>query len=192
MITGYQTTRYGLTTTVTVASDLVAPAGGTVFYHWYRDGSYIGMTTVPTRSFVVEAGEQLRILVKDTLDAAYDGLGAAPAGYPARRTLTWIRSLGDDVAKYQITQAQRLGGEYGDPVALATVHHETSVWDYDLLSSRLDDLYEHLWQAIPVDAAGNEGVALEIGEEKIVRTPDAPDFTVSFDEGTRKVTFAAA
>lgn len=182
-ITSYSQTRIGDLVTVTVVSDL----SGTIYYHWYSAGAYIGETTVPTRTFLLSADEQLVIDVNDTNDAAYDAIANAPVRYPATRSLWWIRSIVDSVVHYRIEQ-QRDGGDW---TTIATIRQDNS-WSYKFETPVLDDLTDYAWRIVPVDAAGNDGPMLTFATERIVRTPDAPRFTVSFDEGTTYVTFAAA
>jgi hypothetical protein len=57
---------------------------------------------------------------------------------------------------------------------------------------RLDDLTTYTWRVIPIDAVGNEGTPLEIESESVVRRPDPPAFTATFDDGTSTVEFAEA
>ena len=61
-----------------------------------------------------------------------------------------------------------------------------------MLTPRLDDLSTYTWRVIPVNTAGNDGTALTIGPELIVRTPDAPNIEIVFDSGTTRVTFSEA
>jgi len=184
MITDYAQTRHGTITSVTVTSDL----SGTIYYHWYRDGVHVAATESATYWFVLQDQESLRIEVFDTNDADFDPIANAPDGWPARRTIWWVRSTATDVHHYRVDQ--KLGA--GAWSQIAVVYPETDIWSYSVVTPRLTDLSSYTWRIVPVDAAGNDGTALEIGTEKIVRTPDAPEFTVSFDSGTTKVTFAAA
>lgn len=183
-ITAYSSVRHGNATTVTVTSDL----SGTIYYHWYSDGAYIASTTSASRSFLYDTDDQSRITVQDTNDADYDPIANAPVGYPAKRTVTWIRSIDSDVARYRIEQ--QLGA--GSWAVIGLVQHVATTWQYELLTPRLDDLGVYTWRMIPVDAAGNDGTARTLDAETIVRTPDAPRFTIAFDGGTTKVTFAMA
>jgi hypothetical protein len=183
-ITSYQQQRFGTLTIVTVTSDL----SGTIYYHWYIDGAFIASTQSPMRSFTLETGDQIRIEVKDTNDADYDPIANAPDGYPARRTIWWIRSTDDDVVSYRVEQKKGAG----DWTSIGIVQRNGEAWTYSLLSPRLDDLNAYQWRVIPVDVAGNDGTARTVDAEDVVRTSDAPDFTISFDSGTAKVTFAAA
>lgn len=158
-------------TTVTVVSDLASP----VFYHWYIDGQYMGFTTSGVRTFYMPDGDQARIQVNDTTDADYDPIANAPAGYPARRLISWDRSLDDSVGYYRAEQ--KLGA--GAWVQIGIVNRVREQWSYSLLTPRLTDLSAYTWQVVPVDKFGNDGTVLTIGPETIVRTPDAPDFTLS-------------
>ena len=186
-ITSYDQNQFGQLTVVTVVSDLV----GSVFYHWYVDGAYVAFTTTPQYSIYLDFGEQVRIDVNDTTDPDYDAISNAPAGHPARRTLVWTRTIDllSGVKEYRVEQDID-GGGY---VKLAKVARNGDQWVYVYLTSPLTDLSVYTWKIYADDFAGNPGVAaLTYGPETVVRRPVAPDFTVSFDGGTTKVTFAAA
>lgn len=185
-ITAYDIIRVDNVVTVTVTSDQIAE-DVTVYYHWYVNGAYVGETVLASRDFYLAPGELARVECVDTLDADYDPLAAAPVGYPARRTLWWIRSTATDVDVYVVDQ-QKDGGNWTELGRLRI----SDAWSYSFLTPPLDDLSEYTWRITPVDTAGNEGSALTIGPEDVVRTPDAPNFTVTFDEGTTRVTIAEA
>jgi len=183
-ITAYSTVRIGNVVQVTAVSDL----GGTIYYHWYEDGTWLASGRVPTRAFRLPSGEQARIEAIDTNDDDFDPIADAPDGWPARRTLFWLRDPArGDVDAYLVEQ-QKDGGDWE---TVAAVPHVAGQWSYTLLSDRLDDLAEYAWRVTPMDRAGNPGTPVELAAEKIVRTPDAPSFGIAFDPNTTKVTFSA-
>ena len=205
-ITAYQQTRAGQTTLVTVTSDLV----GAVTYYWYFDGVYLGKSASPSRSLHLREGDQGRVEVLDSQDPDFDPLSEGPADWPARRTIHWTASIDPSVAAYRVDQREASGrpgpaaiGGFvgllawllawkslaGPWVPIAVVPHDPLRWSYAITTGRLIDLVEYAWRVVPLDAAGNEGTAAVIGPEKIVRTPDAPDFTAAFDAETGKITF---
>ena len=169
---------------VSVTSDLV----GDVTYHWYEDGVYLGPTQAPTRAFLLDTSDQIRVEVIDSIDPDFDPIANAPAGYPARRLLFWLRSLAADVDHYRIEQRK---GDAGEWELQSTVPAKAGRWSYQWLTNRLDDLTRYAWRIIPVDATGNQGEPLVSGPELIVRTPDAPKFAVAYSSKTQRVTFAA-
>jgi hypothetical protein len=182
MITSYQQTRLGNTTTITVTTDLA----GVVWFHWYVDGIYQATTQAPSYTVLVPDDAQARIDVIDTTDPAFDPRAYTVDGWPARRTLWWVRSL--STVEYYAVQQQKDGGDW------TTIGHVWSIenqWAYWLTTARLDDLADYAWRVVPVDAAGNEGDPLELGPEHVVRTPDAPRFAVTFDPATSRVTFSS-
>jgi len=183
-ITGYTRARVGNLTRVTVTSGL----SGTIYYHWYIDGAWVGSGRSPTRTFHLPADDQVVLVCQDTNDADYDPVAEAPAGWPARRTLYWLRSVDPAIAAYRIEQ-NRAGAGW---VTLGIVRQDGTRWEHQLLTPRLDDLIVYQWRVVPMDAAGNDGTALTIGTETVVRTPDAPAFAATFDEETTQVTLAAA
>ncbi len=176
-----QTRQLGVTF-VTVVSALE----GVVYYHWYIDGAYIGQTLTGRRSFALNDSDQVRIVAIDTTDVDFDAIANAPAGYPARRTLNWIQSSDPTFVSYVIRQRREAEAK----IDLATKAQD--VWHHELLTPRLDDLTDYSWFVYPVNAAGNEGDPLLLSPDEIVRTPDAPNWSFTFDAGTDRVTFAAA
>ncbi len=181
-ITAYNVERLENVSEVTVTSSL----SGTIYFHWWLDGLYQGASTSASRAFFTDVAQQARIEVVDSNDADFDWAANAPAAYPPRRSLWWVRSLDSDVAHYKIEQQQ----DGGDWETLGYVTHRRETWSYFFTTDRLDDLAEYSWRVTPIDAAGNAGTAVTIDSEKIVRTPDAPSFAVAFDEGTSRVEFS--
>ena len=184
-IASYSQSRVGDLTTITVVSDLLPAA---VYYHWYVDGWYVGPSGGPAYSLHSQPGDQVRIVCQDTTDPDYDAAANTPAGWPARRTLWWVRATDLDLDYYRVEQ--KLGA--GAFTTIGRVSPRPQDWSLSLLTPRLTDLGVYTWRITPVDKAGNEGTAITIGPETIVRTPEAPDFTVSFDPATTRVTFSAA
>ena len=177
--------RQGNVTTLTVHSWLVPP----IYFYWYVDGRYVGQTKSPSRAFYLPAGDQAQIDVIDSTDPDLDPIANAPAAYPVRRTLWWIRSIdAGRVDRYRVEQ-QKDGGDW---TQIGTVHAVDGQWDYTFLTDRLDDLGAYAWRVVPIDAAGNDGSAITLGAETVVRKPDGVDFTLSFDDGTDRVTLDEA
>lgn len=177
-------TRIGNYVTITVTSDLV----GTVYFHWYLDGAWVGETRTGERTFYLEDDDQLRLEVLDTTDADYDPVANAPTAWPARRTISWTRPGEADVVRYKIEQ-QKDGGAW---TQIGIVHQDDRTWWHQWRTDRLTDLSTYSWRITPIDAAGNEGTAKTIGSEKIVRTPDSPRWAYTFNTPATTVTFSAA
>lgn len=183
-ITGYSFLQLGQFTLATVTSDL----GGSPTFFWYIDGAFFQRTDVAELMVYLAADDQADIVAVDTLTPdAFDVQASAPTVFPARRTLWWVRSTDTDVSRYVIRQQRAAEGF----VDVGSVPH-TSAWSYRFLSPRLSDLFAYQWTITPVDEAGNEGTALTIGPELIVRKPDSPDFTIVFTPGTLRTEFFAA
>lgn len=186
-ITSTSTVRQGNTTTVSATSNL----SGTVYFHWYVDGEYVGASSATggtsARSFIMGPGFQSQIDVLDTIDPDFDAYANAPTAYPARRTLQWVRCTdGPEVRHYRVEQLVDLG----DWESIGIIQHDPSRWSYTFVVSGLVDLSTYSWRVIPVGANGNDGDMLILNEEEIVRTPDAPEFTATFTQATSRVTFA--
>jgi len=171
-----------------VVVEVVSSLSGTVFFHWYLDGLYMGVTTASSRAFWIDAGEQARVEVLDTTDPAFDPIANAPDAWPARRLLWWVRSLDADVDHYRVEERKAAGAWE----LVSTVRHVSDRWHYSAVSRRLDDLTDYTWRIVPVDRAGNQGTVQTIGPEKIVRRPDAPDFEITFNSGPQTITFSEA
>jgi hypothetical protein len=106
----------------------------------------------------------------------------------ARRRIWWVRSLDPDAVAYRVEQRK----DYGSWTILDVVKADAGTWQYELLSERLDDGHTYSWRVTALDELGNDGAALDIGPERIVRTPTPPTFAVTYDGDTQCVTFEAA
>jgi hypothetical protein len=182
-ITGYDITRAGRIVYVTVTSDL----SGTVYYHWYLDGSWVAYTVEPTYVFVLETDSQAEIICQDTNDAAYDYVANAPAGWPATKTLFWTASTSTDVDHYRVEQKK----DSDAWVELGTVDDDGS-WSYQYETPTLEDLASYQWKITPVDTAGNDGTAVTLGPETVVRRPDGPRYEIAYSAGTQRVSYSEA
>ena len=185
----YTTTRIGSITRITATSDLTPP----VYFHWWKDGSFVASTgTDPSYSFRQTANEQVRIEALDTTDPDQTPESLAIArgleSWPRRRTIWWVRSIDASVVSYRVEQKKGVGAF----ASIAVVPRSGETWSYAVVTDRLDDLTNYEWRVYPVDAAGNDGTVIADSLERIVGWPDGPDFTVTFDSGTTRVTFTAA
>lgn len=173
--------RSGNVTTATATTSLT----GTVYYFWYLDGLYVGEGG-PTRTFALSPTEQARIEALASNSPDFDPIANAPAAWPARRMLVFTRSIDPNVVRYRIEQ-QRAAGAWS---LIGTVQHDPRRWIYQFLTPRLDDLTQYAWRITPLDAAGQAGSIISLPAELIVRAPDAPSFTLTFNSGTAKITFS--
>jgi hypothetical protein len=178
----YTHVRRGRVSTVSVTTNL----SGLLFFHWYVDGTWVGMTGTNQHSFVTLPGEQVSIECIPTQDPDFDFLASAPAVTSRRETLWWIRSADSDVAAYKVEQQK----DAGSWLTIATVDSVVNQWEYQLTTPQLDDLGDYVWRVSAVDAAGTVGPSAVLNTKTIVRTPDAPEFTATFDSGTLRVAFA--
>jgi hypothetical protein len=184
MIDSVTLRRFGNVTIATAVSTL----GDSAWYFWYLSGSYVGRTRTPCQQFYLRAGDQERLAVLDSLDSNFDPILNAPTDYPARRTITWQRTFSADIDHYRVEQQ----ADGGDWTVLARVSDRGSAWEYSWTTARLTDLSDHVWRVIPVDSAGNDGTPISTTTAKIVRRPDAPNFTANFNAVGSTVTFGEA
>lgn len=164
---------------------------GIVYYYWYVDGIYVGVTSSSTgsssRTFAFTRGQQSRVVCLTSNSAAFDFIANAPTAYPSRRNLVFTRSLDTSVVRYLIEQ-QAGGGAW---VSLGTMQNDPRLWLYQFLTPPLLDLTSYAWRVTPFNAAGQPGSIITLAAELIVRTPDAPDFSFTFNPGATTVTFSA-
>ena len=156
------------------------------FYVWYQDGAYYRTTREKYCVFRYVPGKQSRVDCIDTTDENFDVIANAPENHSPIRTIYWIRSLSDDV-DYYIVEFNKAGAGWEE---LGQVDHDESKWEYSLETDRLDDLTEYEFRVTPYDDHDNPGTARTISSEKIVRYPDAPDFSVSYSDSTNKISWS--
>lgn len=182
-ITSLTARRLGRLTVVTAVSGL----SGTVYFHCYVDGTWIGQNTTGVFYITLDTNEQAQIDVQDTTSATYDYIANAPTVYSAKRSLFWTASADADISYYLIEQNKDAAGwtEIGRV-------YDNGIWSFAFLTLKLTDLASYQFRITPVDLAGNSGTAKTLSAETIVRVPEAPSFTISFDDGTDKVTYTAA
>lgn len=177
--------RFGPVTVLTVAGRFA----GRVFYHWWVDGDYGGRSASNTFGVHSPAASVARLYIIETLDPDFDPVAGAPDMFGPRKMIRWLRAVDLAAHSYRVEQSRAGAGwvEIGSVFAAGR-----AAWEFALKTPRLDDLVSYAWRVIPVTFAGNDGNTLAFAAETIVRTPDAPDWTVTWDPDTERVTFAAA
>ena len=183
MITGYilsgKKTRY---VNFTAVSDL----SGSIFYHWYRDSIYQGVTNGPVHGFYLSYTTESDIVAVDTNDPDFDPLAAPPATYPSFRTLWWVR--GSDTAAVQYLLEYTADG--GAWTTFKKVNIDPTFWEFQYRTFILTDDVEYDFAVSGIDIAGNIGSRRTVLSDLMVSRPSAPDFTISFSAGTSRITFA--
>ena len=169
-ITSLTSSRSVSTILLTATSDQSSPS-----YRWWVDGLHVATTTAGTLELSVSG--QARV---DCYDDATE-----PGTLPARRVV-WFTRGGGDVARVRLEQSDDGGSTWSELAEFGA----GSSWSWEITTPRLDDLTSYLWRAVPVDAAGNDGTAREGLSELVLRTPDAPTWSMSYSAGTNRVTFA--
>lgn len=107
------------------------------------------------------------------------------ASASSTRTLAWTRSTSSSVSQYRVEQ-QIDGGAWD---VLCFVRNDARRWSFAVDTEVLDDLGSYAWRVVPIDGQGNAEAAVSIGAQRVVRTPDAPRFTIAFNPGASSVTF---
>lgn len=152
---------------ITATSDLPSPS-----YYWYRDGLLVDVTLSNSRQFDLAVGENVQI---DVLDDA----SALPAeSYPARCLIS--TAPGEGVVKSRVEEL--VDGEW--------VTRHTALGSYVGYQTRvLADGETAQFRVIPVNAAGIDGRPKAF-QVTMVRRPDPPDVTYTWDEETARVTLS--
>jgi hypothetical protein len=157
---------------------------GRVYWHWYVNGRYAGMSRASNRVFPVPRGAQANITSKPVRYASYNGAENEPLALSGEVTLEWTRSVDANIDRY-LAQYQSAGGPW---VTFAKVR-DSGAWSYRVTTPQLDDDVVYSFRVVPVDAAGNDGTAADLGSERIVRYPTATDGVVTFNPGPTTFTF---
>jgi hypothetical protein len=169
------------------------------WFFFYLAGSYLGRNQSGAWTFSIPAGATATVSVLDGSTNTIPSGALIPIQWPATRTLFWNRSIDPNIAAYQVQQ-QTCPGGFSDGFSggfesgagsgwqtLAIVPDDAGQWDYSYATGPLDDLTNYQWQIVPLDAGGNPGDAVSLSAELIVRTPDAPMFTVAVSGGVATV-----
>jgi hypothetical protein len=159
--------------------------------HWYRDGQYVA----PGDVLSVQLDALSRVEHVASNDPLFDPLTVPQAaGALGTRTLFWVRSLDVEIDKYRIEQAQKApaAGSWGAWTPLAIFPDDPSKWSYQFTTAVLADLTDYRWQIVPIRKGSIDGDPLPLGPEFVLRTPDAPAYTISFNPVTGRITITAA
>lgn len=163
-----------------------------VYFHWYLDGLYAGVTRTPHFGYLLPLDDSAFVQCLATLYPDFDPIAAAPAGYPSRGTLQWIRSSAMNIGYYRVDSATGAGVPAGGDWKEIARFVADDRWHYTYLTPSRSDLTWYWYRVVPVDTAGNDGTALTFGPFYVVRRPNPPDFATSYDAGTGRVTWSAA
>ncbi len=115
------------------------------------------------------------------------GMGPPPMPYPARVTLAWYRS--DGAHHYRVDQYVDDAWEMVDRIPGARYHWVRHGWYLTWRSARLHDAAQVRYRVVPEAAQHSPGAAVEL-ETLMVRHPDPPAPTYSYDDETGLVTVA--
>ena len=149
---------------------------GATFYV-YRDGELLATTSLNEWLVTVEAGEAP---VFDVLD---DAAASPEPAFPGYLVLTWYAVAG----AHRYLVQEDVAGTW---TTFKTVLEDGS--GYYLVSTRfLEDATVHTFRVLPVGTNENDGTAATL-ICLMVRNPDPPDVSFSYDSGTGAVTIAAA
>lgn len=143
-------------------------------YRLYVDGELLAETELTVWRFAISPGTSPLIEIRD--DAT------RPPVYPGRATLHWRVAAG--AVAYRV---EAWSGTAWTVAGRVSVGGESAyaTWTSDWLA----DGQTHQFRLLPLDAAGNEGEAVELAA-LIVRHPDPPEVALSYDPGTGLVTIA--
>lgn len=150
---------------------------------WFFDGALHSVTAA--RELVAAVSGTVHIEALATRSAARDQTQLGRVPRTRQRTLEWLKST-DDVDEYHLEWAT---GAVGDTWARFATVTSTGQWAYQHKTPVLADGTTYRFRVVPVKA-GNRGTAAAWPAREIVRYPDTPAWTATFDEGTERVTFS--
>lgn len=151
-------------------------------YRVYIDGVKVSVQTANTFSLVVQPGVPAPILeVLDRVEAV-----PQPA-FPGYLVLGW--NTDPDAVAYKVAYLSAFSGwlEY------ATIEVDLNKDFQSYSTPLLDDETDASWRITPIDAAGNEGASAAVFSALIVRHPDVPNVSFTYDgSGPKTVTIDEA
>lgn len=165
------------------------------FYWWFVDGRFVGMTRAAEFGTRLNIGDQAQIACRVTASPHYDPARAAVAvaAYPATRTYQWFTSIDASVGSYRVQYAYDDAPlTEGEWTTLATIKHDGR-WVYEYTTPRLDDIRFFFLRVQAVSPSGNVGaeVLADGYDTLIVRKPEMPNFTASYNSAGHVLTLAA-
>ena len=149
-------------------------------FYVYRDGLQVATTRATSIDLVVQPGEQPVI---EVLDSASE---SPLPSRPGNLTLAWYASAGTPVVDYYRVD-EYVAAAWTERVRV----QETGAGYYTWRSRFLEDVTEHQFRIVAVGENGNEATAASF-TCLMVRHPDVPSVTYSYDKVTDKITVTAA
>ena len=120
-----------------------------------------------------QGGEQPVIAIFD------DGDGVPGVEFPSRWMLQWETVAGVEYYKVQ---------EYVDSAWVDRAHvYDRGQPNFHWFTRVLEDVTAHQFKIVPVGVDANVGTGREL-QSIMVRTPDVPDYSVAYSNGTHKIT----
>lgn len=156
-----------------------------VFWHWWVDGRYAGVTHARKRAFRTPPGRTTMVEVKPTRYRTYRGSDRNIDPLAGEVTLQF--QAADDADSY-LVQYQPSGGDW----TTFAIMQDDGRWCYSVRTPQLDDDTEYSFRVVPRDSAQNEGSALSLGTHRVVRYPDPIEADVTWNEGSDTFTFDEA
>jgi len=177
--------RAGARALVSVTTNL----SGSVYYHWYVNGRWIGVTQRPQHWFhVQDERRQIEIECVATKWSRFDHELHRPLQYHGHPLVSWIRSASTDVAHY-LAQYRQDAGEW---TTFQQVRHVAGRWQYRVTAPLLADGSAYEFRVVPVNTSAVAGTPIVLDTVTVVRTPPVTAYVCTYDEDTDRVTFDAA
>lgn len=172
-VTINQTDQTGPTTwKVTFSSDL----GGTPVFSLYQNGVLITTTTATEWTFTVAD-------LTSSIIEIFDDATSPATYYPGRMTLAW--DAPPEATDYYLIE-QKVASVWTERARIYDRGESYFSWN----TLYLDDVTTHEFRVSPIGANGVTG-QIRLFTALMVRYPDIPNVTYTYDSGTAKVTIAA-
>jgi hypothetical protein len=158
----------------TFSSDL----GGTPTFYIYIDGVLNETTTATTKLVQIQYDREFQIEILDDVNAV-------PAeAYPDFARISWEPVA--NAAKYRIDQWDGVSA-WDELAVILDTNQNTFVYD----TQKIDDVTDYTFRIVPLNSADIEGSPREFNLF-MVRRPDRPNVTYTYDNGTAKITATVA
>lgn len=151
--------------------------GGTPTFYIYRDAELVNTTTLTRYQVTIAAGES-------PVFAIFDDAADRPDSFSSRAHIQWLYQA--DIDYYRVEEF--ISAAWVERKRLTS---KVTKQIYDFNSRVLEDVTTHQFRVTAVGVNGNESTASSI-TLFMIRTPDPPDVTYSYTNGTKLITVAAS
>lgn len=158
---------------------------GTAPYYVIRNGRLVFVPTTTKTEHIFDHDDNEEPPVVEVYDSTEAETASAQMVNPPYMLMQWYHAQD---AKYYIAQQRQTVGANYQWVTRKPTMFDTGVGYYQFATPVLDDEEDHTWRIIALDDLGHESpVEFTIS---VVRNPDTPSISLSYNAGTGNATVA--